>query len=215
MTPTPPSTEPLDDADDDADDDSPWIIASCPVSAELAAQIVGMAEVDWVDPEVAEHAMLAAGWRSTGSHLGEFGETGYTPAGHLVYGEDCFSMPFAYQYWVHPEGAVSEDHWGVQPGWHSLVDPPVGGFTAQLDAVVGTFTALLGPPDHDVSHPRRPGSDYLWRYRAWRRGDRVLAVAPGLDGFSYAQFEHLVVQIRSLPAGSPFPPAAELPDFFR
>lgn len=203
--------QPFDEIGDD--DDSPWIVAVCPVTRELAAQIVGMAELDWEDSEVTEQAMAAVGWKSTGDHLGDLDEKGHTPAGHLVYGDDCFAMPFAYEYYVHPDGAMGEDFWGTQPGWRSLVDPPAGTFEEQLEAVVGTFTALLGPPDHDVTHERRPELDHRWRYRAWRRGDNVLVVAPGLDGFSYSQFEHAFVQIRSLPADTPFPPAIELPDF--
>jgi hypothetical protein len=64
-----------------------------------------------------------------------------------------------------------------------------------------------------VTHQRRRGLPYKWRYRAWRRGDNVLIVAPGMDPHSYFQFEHAFVQIRSLPAEAPFPAAEELPDF--
>ncbi|WP_195911280.1 hypothetical protein [Streptomyces kaniharaensis] len=191
------------------EDESPWIVAVCPVTPELAAQIAGMVELDWEDPELTEKAMLAAdGWRSTGDYLGDLNEKAYTPAGHLVYGDDRFAMPFAYEYWIHPDGAWAEDFWGEQDGWRSLVDPPAGTFTAQLDAVASQFAALLGQPDHDVTHESR-----RWRYRIWRRGDNVLVVAPGLDGFSYHQFEHAYVQIRRLPADAPLPPVTELPDF--
>ncbi|MET7702429.1 hypothetical protein [Streptomyces sp. NPDC005485] len=205
------SDAPLDPCDDE---DPPWIVAVCPLTPELAAQIASMAELDWSEDALAEQAMLAAGWRTGEDLLGDLEEKACTPAGHLVYGDDCFAMPFAYEYYVHPDGAIGEDYWGAQPGWHSLIDPPEGTFDAQLQAVVDTFTALLGPPDVDVTHERRPGLDYTWRYRAWRRGGNILVVASGLDGFSYAQFEHAFVQIRSLPPGTPLPPARELPDFF-
>ncbi|MGW4565326.1 hypothetical protein ACWEN3_23845 [Streptomyces sp. NPDC004561] len=198
---------------DDGEDDPPWIVAVCPVTPELAARIVEMAEVDWADHAAGERAVAAAGWECTGDCAGEFDEKCHSPAGHLVYGDDCFAMPFAYEYYVHPDGAIAEDCWSTLPGWHGIVEGPGGTFGAQLDAVAETFGALLGPPDHDVTHERRPELDHEWRYRAWRRGDNVLVVAPGLDGFSYAQFEHAFVQILRLPADAPFPAARELPDF--
>lgn len=197
----------------DDEQDPPAIVAVCPVSPELAAQIVAMSELDWEDIDRTEAAMTEHGWTSTGDYLGDLGEKAHTPAGHLVYSDDCLAMPFAYDYWIHPDGAWTEDFWAEQPGWRSLVDPPVGTFDAQLDAVVATFTALIGPPDHDVTHEPRPEFKYEWRYRAWRRGANVLIVAPGLDPHSYSQFEHAYVQIRSLPATAPFPPARELPNF--
>lgn len=204
---------PIDNFDeDDEDEDVPGIVAVCPISPELAAQIVAMAELDWEDFDVTEAAMIAAGWTSTGDYLGDFDEKASTPAGHLVYGDDCFAMPFAYDYWIHPAGVWTEDFWAEQPGWRSLVDPPAGTFDAQIEAVVATFTELIGPADHDVTHERRPEFNHEWRYRVWRRGDNVLVVAPGLDGHSYSQFEHAYVQIRSLPADAPFPSARELLD---
>ncbi|MFJ9839764.1 hypothetical protein ACIRYZ_04750 [Kitasatospora sp. NPDC101155] len=210
------SEEPLDIDEDDEDpyEDDPWIVATCPVGPELAAQIAGMAELDWEDFDASRQAMIDAGWRSTGDYLGELDQKANTPAGHFVYGDDCFAMPFAYEYFTHPDGAITEDFWGTLPGWQSIVDPPVGTFDAQLDAVVDQFTAILGPPDHDITHDRRPELNYQWRYRIWRRGGNVLVVAPGLDGFSYSQFEHAFIQIRPLPVDAPLPPATELPNFF-
>jgi len=195
------------------EEDPPGIVALCPISHELAAQIVAMAELDWEDPDLTEAAMTAAGWEPTGDYLGDMGEKSYTPAGHLIYGDDCFAMPFAYDFWIHPDGVWTEDFWAEQPGWHSLVDPPPGTFDSQLEAVVARFTDLIGPADHDVTHEPRPEFNHKWRYRAWRRGDNVLIVAPGLDGHSYSQFEHAYVQIRALPADAPFPSSRELPDF--
>ncbi|MFD5463537.1 hypothetical protein ACFWIQ_12045 [Kitasatospora sp. NPDC127059] len=212
------SDEPLDsdiDIDiDEEDEDDPWIVASCPVSPELAAQIAGMTELDWTDGDAGRQAMTDAGWRSTGDYLGDLNEKAYTPAGHFAYGDECLFVPFAYEYYLHPDGAMTEDFWGTLPGWQSTVDPPAGTFEAQLDAVAAQFTTLLGPPDHDTTHERRPHSSYVWRYRIWRRGDNALVVAPGMDPFSYSQFEHAFVQIRPLPADAPLPPADELPDFF-
>ncbi|WP_344659353.1 hypothetical protein [Catenulispora subtropica] len=203
----------ITDSDDDEDEEPTSIVAVCPISPELAAQIFSMAELDWTDPDATKAAMTAAGWTSTGDYLGELGERAYTPAGHLVYGDDCLAMPFAYDFWIHPDGAWTEDVWADQPGWHSLVDPPPGTVAAQLEAVVATFTELMGPADHDVTHEPRPEFKYRWRYRAWRRGDNVVVVSPGLDPHSYSQFVHLLVQIRSLPSTAPFPAGRDLPNF--
>lgn len=203
--------EAINDLDDT--EDSPWIVAVCPVTPELAAQIVDLADRDWGDRDRTEEVLGPVGWRSTGDYLGDLGEKCYSPAGHLVYGDDCFAMPFAYQYWIHPDGVWAEDPWSDRPGWHGHVDPPAGFFKAQENAVVEVFTALLGAPDLDATHERRPALPYEWRYRGWRRGDNILIVARGMDGHSYSQFEHAFVQIRSLPADAPLPPAIELPDF--
>jgi hypothetical protein len=203
--------EAINDLDDT--EDSPWIVAVCPVTPELAAQIADLADREWGDRDRTEEALGPVGWRSTGDYLGDLGEKCYSPAGHLVYGDDCFAMPFAYQYWIHPDGVWTEDPWSDQPGWHGHVDPPAGFFKAQEEAVVEVFTALLGAPDLDTTHERRPALPYEWRYRGWRRGDNILIVARGMDGHSYSQFEHAFVQIRSLPADASLPPAIELPDF--
>ncbi|MFE3878734.1 hypothetical protein ACFXPX_30585 [Kitasatospora sp. NPDC059146] len=210
-----PGYEADSDTETDTDqDDDPWITAYCPVDPELAARLVAMADLDWTDGDVGERAMTDAGWHSTGDHLGELNEKACTPAGHLAYGDDCLFLPFAYEYYVHPDGGMAEDFWGTLPGWRSSTDQETDTFTEQLDAVAARFTTLLGPPDHDVSHERRPHSGSVRRYRVWRRGDNALVVAPGLDPFSYSQFEHAFVQIRPLPAAAPLPPAEELVDFF-
>ena len=39
-------------------------------------------------------------------------------------------MPFAYQYWIHPDGVWTEEPWLHRPGWHSHIDPPAGFFQA-------------------------------------------------------------------------------------
>ncbi|WP_030062319.1 MULTISPECIES: hypothetical protein [Streptomyces] len=207
------SDEPLD-LDEDDDEDDPWIVATCPIGPELAAQIAGMADLDWTDGDAGEEAMTAAGWSSTGDYLGELNGKACTPAGHFVYGDDCLFVPFIYEYYVNPDGPMGEDFWGTLPGWQGFVDPPVGTFDAQLDAVADQFAALLGPPDHDISRERRPRSGSIWRYRIWRRGGNALVVAPGMDPFSYSQFEHAFVQIRPLPADAPLPAPSELVDFF-
>ncbi|MER7842962.1 hypothetical protein ABTZ03_03325 [Kitasatospora sp. NPDC096077] len=213
--PDPDPDEDLEeDPDEDPYEDDPWIVAYCPVGPELAARIVEMTKVDWTDPAAGERAMAEAGWRSTGDHLGDLDEKASTPEGHFVHGDDCLAVPFAYEYFVHPDGAMSEDFWGALPGWQRDTDQDTDTFGDQLEAVVARFTALLGPPDHDVTHERRPALDHRWRYRVWRRGDNALVVAPGLDPFSYSQFEHAFVQIRPLPADAPLPLAVELPDFF-
>lgn len=206
--------EPLTDTDPDEEEDTPGIVAVCPISPELATQIIAMADLDWEDLDRTEAAMTAAGWKSTGAFLGDMAEKAYTPAGHLVYGDDCLAMPFAYDYWIHPDGVWTEDFWADQPGWHSLIDPPADdAFEAQIEKAVATFTHLLGPADHDVTHEPRPELNYRWRYRAWRRGNNALIIASGLDGHSYSQFEHAFVQIRALPADAPFPSSRDLPDF--
>ncbi|MBD0689912.1 hypothetical protein [Streptomyces sp. CBMA123] len=201
------------DEDEDAYEDDPWIVAYCPVGPELAAQLVEMAELDWTDDDAGRQALTDAGWRSR-PLPDDLDGTAYTPAGHVGYGDDCLFLPFAYEYYVHPAGAMAEDFWGTLPGWQRSTDQETDTFNDQLDAVAAQFTTLLGPPDHDVSHDRRPHSNGVWRYRVWRRGSNALVVAPGLDPFSYSQFEHAFIQIRPLPADAPLPPADELPDFF-
>ncbi|MFH8380736.1 hypothetical protein ACH4E7_07320 [Kitasatospora sp. NPDC018058] len=70
------SDEPLDIDEDDEDD--PWIVATCPVGPELAAQIAGMAELDWEDVDITRKAMTDAGWRPNGGYLGDLNEKAYT-----------------------------------------------------------------------------------------------------------------------------------------
>lgn len=207
---------------DDDVDDSPWIIDLCPVSTELAAQLVTMTDLDLEDADAVEQAMAEAGWRSTGEYHGDLNESAYTPGDHLVDTDLGIALPFAHHYFRDPDqdfadedGEPDEDDiWAQLPGWQRLVDPPAGRFEAELEAVVGTFTELLGPPDHDLVHDFRPRSHRRWPYRVWRRGDNVLTVAIGLSNHSYAQFEQLYVHIRPLPADQPLPPVSELPGFF-
>ncbi|NUP48004.1 MAG: hypothetical protein HOW97_11925 [Catenulispora sp.] len=197
--------------DEEEEEEPPSYVAVCPISPELAAQIVAIAELDWEDYELTQDAMAAAGWKPTGDYLGDLGEKCYTPAGHLVYGDDLFAMPFAYDYWIHPDGVWTDNFWADQPGWHTLLNPPPFTFEAEIDKVVAAFTELLGPPDHDVTHEPRPEFRYRWRYRMWRCGGNVLIISPGLDPHSYSQFEHASVQIKAMPADAPFPSARELP----
>jgi len=63
----------------------PAIVAVCPVSPELAAQIVAMSELDWEDLGRTEAAMSEHGWTSTGDYLGDLGEKAYTPAPSAAY----------------------------------------------------------------------------------------------------------------------------------
>ncbi|MFJ9691876.1 hypothetical protein [Kitasatospora sp. NPDC101183] len=199
---------------DTEEEGDPWIVAACPVTPELAARIVEFADRDWDDHEACERALAEAGWDTTGEDVGGFEEWAHSPAGHHVYGSGCFFMPFAYEYVLDPDEEARCEHWATLPGWKNIAQPSVDTFDGQLEAVVDQFTSLLGPPDHDVTHDSRPAFNHHWRYRVWRRGDNALVVAPGLDGFSYSQFEHLFVQIRPLPATAPLPDLDELPEFF-
>ncbi|MFI6157238.1 hypothetical protein ACIBCA_31660 [Kitasatospora sp. NPDC051170] len=209
------SEQPYDHQDDE-DDAGPWIIDLCPVGTELAAQLVAMTDLDLDDADVVERAMAEAGWRSTGEYCGYFNESAYTPGDHLVDTDLGIALAFAHHYFLAPDEQVDaeDDIWAQLPGWQRLVDPPAGRFEAELEAVVGRFTELLGPPDHDLVHHFRPPSHRRWPYRIWRRGGNVLTVAIGMSNHSYSQFEQLYVQIRALPADRPLPPVAELPDFF-
>ncbi|TWF90192.1 hypothetical protein [Kitasatospora viridis] len=192
----------------------PWIVAACPVDPELAAQVADLSLLDWADFDLTEAATTALGWPSTGDLPGPLGERCHTPAGHLVHGEGCFSLPFAYEYFVDPAGELATDPWAGRPGWQCRADPPPGALDARLDAVAATFSALIGPPDHDVvHHPGGPARGRRWRHRIWRRGDNLLAVARGQDPLCYAPFEHAFVRIQPLPAHAPLPPTVELPDF--
>ncbi|WP_031069544.1 hypothetical protein [Streptomyces sp. NRRL WC-3742] len=204
----------IDEVDDE--DDSPWIIDLCPVSTELAAQIVAMMDLDLDDADAVERAMAEAGWRSTGEYHGDYNESAYTPGDHLVDTDVGIALPFAHQYFLDPDEEPDEtyDIWAQLPGWQRLIDPPAGTFEAELEAVVDRFTRLIGPPDHDLVRDFHPRSCRRWPYRVWRRGGNVLTVALGMSNHSYSQFEQLYVQIRPLPADRPLPPVAELPDFF-
>jgi hypothetical protein len=86
---------------------------------------------------------------------------------------------------------------------------------AHAGAAVDRFAEQLGPPECDVRIERgaRTTGPYSWRYAAWRRGGNALVIGQTLEGFSYCQYEEAVVYIGALTEDTPFPEAAEFPDF--
>jgi hypothetical protein len=197
-----------EDEDDGIDD----YVAVCHIIPELARQIVGLADLSWDDPEITDRAMRNLGWRDDEVPIdeGRF----VTDQGHIVYGDNCFYMPFSHSYWVGGE-VWSYDAWGSLPGWSSQKGARRKEFDAHVNAAVDRFAERLGPPECDV---RTEGSTvstgpYSWRYAAWRRGGNALVVGQTLEGFSYSQFEEAVVYIGALPEEAPFPEAAKFPDF--
>lgn len=194
------------------DDEVHDYVAVCPIVPELAGQIVGLADLSWDDPGVTDRAMRGLGWRDDEVPVdeGRF----VTGQGHVVHGDTCLYMPFSQSYWVGGE-VWGHDFWGSLPGWSSRKGAGRGEFDAHVDAAVGRFAELLGPPECDVRTEGRTVSTgpYSWRYAAWRRGGNALVVGQTLEGFSYSQFEEAVVYIGALAEEAPFPEASEFPKF--
>ena len=197
-----------EDAQEDIDD----YVAVCPISPQLALQIVSLADLSWDDPKFIDQAMRSLGWRDDEIPIdeGRF----VTGQGHIVYGDNCFYMPFSQSYWVGGE-VWGYDAWGSLPGWSSRKGAARAEFDAHLDAAVDRFAERLGEPECDV---RTEGSTvstgpYSWRYAAWRRCGNALVVGQTLEGFSYSQFEEAVVYIGALAEETPFPQADKFPDF--
>lgn len=187
-------------------------VAVCPITPELAGQIVGLADLTWTDGKAADRAMLDLGWRDDDIPTGD--GRFVTDHGHVVHGEHCFYMPFSQSYWVGGE-IWGYDAWGSLPGWSSRKGARREEFDAHVAAAVERFAERLGPPERDVRTEGTTVSTgpYSWRYAAWRRGGNALVIGQTLEGFSYSQFEEAVVYIGALPEGTPFPPAAKFPDF--
>ncbi|GAB3944023.1 hypothetical protein GCM10027614_33530 [Micromonospora vulcania] len=133
-----------------------------------------------------------------------------TPAGHAVYGDDCFYLPFVHSYEVGGE-LWSDDFWGSLPGWSSQQGAGREEFEAHVDAAIDRFAERLGPPECDVRTEGRHLAigRYSWRYAAWRRGGNILVIGPALDGYSYAQDEEAVVFIGEFAKDRPFSDAAD------
>ncbi|GAA4621309.1 hypothetical protein GCM10023196_008700 [Actinoallomurus vinaceus] len=196
-----------------ADDDIHSYVATCPITPEFARRIVGLMDLPWDDPAVADRAMLGLGWSDEGEV--PMDECRFvTDLGHFVHGDDCLYLPFAHFYDVGGE-LWPEDGWGTQPGWSSRKDAGRADFDACVDTAVGRFTEVLGPPGADVRTEGGTVSTgpYCWRYAAWRRSGNVLVVGQTLEPISYGQDEEAVVFIRDLPEGTPLPDAAAFPGF--
>ena len=199
-----------EDENDGIDDD---YVALCPITPELAGQIVDLADLPWGDQTVTDGAMRGLGWRD--NDVVECMNGFVTDQGHVVYSDyNGFYMPFCHSYWVGGE-VWTTDEWGSLPGWSSQKGAGREEFDAHVDAAIDRFAERLGPPEYDVRTERgttatRP---YIWRYAAWRRGGNALVIGPALDGFSYSQDEEAVVYIGALAEDAPFPEPAEFPDF--
>jgi hypothetical protein len=192
----------------DDEDEVMSYVAACPITPELVQQIVDLTELSWDDPKGTGLVMRALGWRSDEVPLdpGRF----VTGEGHIVYGADCFAMPFSYCYWVDGE-MMQDDFWGSLRGWSSQEDAGQEEFDAHLNAAVDRFAERLGPPEHDVT--TKAAGRHSWRYATWRRGGNVLVVGQSLDGFSYHQHEQALVYIGALAEDAPFPPASAFANF--
>jgi hypothetical protein len=187
-------------------------VAVCPITPELARQIVDLADMPWGDWKVTDEAMRGFGWRD--NDVIECMNGFVTDQGHVVYSDDGFYMPFCHYYWVGGE-VWPTDEWGSLPGWSSQKGAGREEFDGYVNAAVDRFAERLGPPECDV---RTKGSTvstgpYSWRYAAWRRGGNALVIGQTLEGFSYCQEEEAVVYIGALAEDAPFPEAAKFPDF--
>ncbi|WP_157563335.1 hypothetical protein [Micromonospora chokoriensis] len=189
-------------------------VAECRIDAELADQLIGLADLAWSDPDVTGRAMRDLGWTAD---EGPTDETRFvTTAGHAVYGDYCLYLPFVHYYMVGGE-LWPDDFWGSQPGWSSQRDAGRQDFEACVDAAIERFAECLGPAEWDVRTEGRNISigSYSWRYAAWRRAGNILVVGPTLDGYSYSQDEEAVVYISEFAPDRPFPAAADFLNFMR
>ncbi|MGW0215524.1 hypothetical protein ACWDXH_14135 [Micromonospora chokoriensis] len=183
-------------------------VASCPIDAELADQLIGLVDLPWHDPAVTSRAMRSLGWSTDGVPTDE--ARFVTPAGHAVYTDYGLYLPFVHYYLVGGE-LWPDDFWGSQPGWTSERGAGRVEFEAYLDGAIDRFAERLGPPECDVRTEGRylAIGTYSWRYAAWRRGDTIIVLGPALDGYSYNQDEEAVVHIGEFAQARPFPAAAD------
>lgn len=184
-------------------------LAVCPVTDDLAAQIVSLADISWDGPD-ATAALLSLGWSEPDDTVPMSDADRVTDQGQFVYADCGFFMSFAYFYTL----ALSpDDPFASLPGWSVRQDAERGDFEAAVEDVVQRFAAQLGRPDHSTT---LPASSFMtvgsttWRYAAWRRNRNVLVVGPKSEPMSYHQFEEGIVQIRQLAADAPFPEGDEL-----
>jgi hypothetical protein len=200
-----------EDRDGDIDDE---YVAVCPITSELAGQIIDLTNLRWSDWRATEAAMSGLGWRENDvvASINGF----ITDPGHVVYSdhEGGFYMPFCHYYCVGGE-VWTTDEWGSLPGWSSEKGASREEFDAQVNLAVDRFAERLGPPGCDVRIEGNTASTgpYSWRYAAWRRGGNALVIGQTLEGFSYDQYEEAVVYIGGLGEDTPFPEAANFPEF--
>ncbi|MEU2791702.1 hypothetical protein [Streptomyces sp. NPDC007100] len=189
-------------------------VAVCPVTPELARQIVSLTDLRWDGEgawEAGDAAMRALGWRDDAETELSFMARFVTGTGHHVYdGDRAFLMPFTELYEVGPDCAFTEDSWGGLPGWTSRKGAGRAEYDAHFSDAVGRFRTLLGPPELDavVRDPDVPGGQH--RYTGWRRGGNVLLLGQGTEPCSYHSNEEARVVISPLPADGGFPPAGNL-----
>jgi hypothetical protein len=201
-----------EDEDNGINDD---YVAVCPITPELARQIVDLADLSWRDWEVTEEAMSGLGWRD--NDVVECINGFVTDQGQVVYTDydGCFYMPFCHYFWVGGE-TWTTDEWGSLPGWSSRKGADREEFNAHFNAAVDRFAELLGPPECDLRAERPTPStvSHSWRYVAWRRGGNVLAIGQTFEScFSHGHDEQAVVYIGALAEEAPFPEADKFADF--
>jgi hypothetical protein len=191
-------------ADEDLDDELlTEYAACCPVTPAVADRLVAVARLTFDDVDDFESALLDLGF--VGDDVEMDDALARTPEGHLVYGDDALSIPFAYSYGVGGE-LHPEDSWGTLPGWSSQAEPDHDVLDAQIEAVVQAFTTSLGAaPEVDVRAEDRNRR----RHVAWRVGSNLLVVAQTLEPFSYMQDDHAVVHIAAAPGGPDAPIPAD------
>ncbi|MEU4555034.1 hypothetical protein [Micromonospora violae] len=189
-------------------------VVECAIDAELADQLIGLADLPWHDPGVTSRAMRDLGWSTDGVPTDE--ARFVTGAGHAVYTDYGLYLPFVHYYLVGGE-LWPDDFWGSQPGWSSHRGAGREEFEASIDAAIDRFAQRLGPPQCDVRTEGRylAIGSYSWRYAAWRRGGTILVVGPALDSYSYGQDEEAVVYIGEFAQDRPFPAAADFVNLLR
>ncbi|MEO3822228.1 hypothetical protein [Actinomadura sp. B10D3] len=184
-------------------------VAVCPVTDDLAAQIISLADMSWEGPD-ATAAMPTFGWTEPDDTVPMSEVHCVTSQGQFVFADCGFFMPFAYFYTL----ALSPDDPFVSvPGWSVRQDADRGDFDAAVEDAVERFTARLGRPDHTTTlqgSSSMAAGPITWRYAAWRRNQNVLIVGPKSEAMSYHQFEEGTVHIIPLAAGAPFPEGDEL-----
>jgi hypothetical protein len=186
-------------------------VALCPVTPELADQLIALTELDLTDDEAVTARLLGLGWRDWREAVRgpdyektpDVPEANFiSPQGHFVTcdGDGSLYLPFSYLYWL-GDDLLEEDCWARTPGWASEEGAWRPEFDAHFGTVVQRFTDRLGLPDYDIRQPK-----YHSRYVSWRLEHNVLIVGQGDEPLSYHQFEDAHVYLVSRTAEDvPFP----------
>jgi hypothetical protein len=195
---------------DEADEGYVHTIAVCPVSPELAGQVLGLADAVAGNTDGVKRvysAIEAVGW-SDEDLVPDVDASFRTGAGHMVYVEDRLTIPFMYEYWLGTE-LTPVDFWGDVPGWTARREPGSTFFDARIELTVQVFAERLGPPPLDVRTDDRARR----RAVAWRvgtHGAALLVVGHSTDGFSYHQNDLAAVCLLPRPPQEPLPTAQAL-----